>query len=157
MEEESSLQKRLVLEPIGWVRNSISTKQKVVWEEIESQVVIEERFSQALAGLEEFSHIIVLFWFHKKKREGIPLRVHPRGRKDMPLVGVFATRAPVRPNPVGLTVVELLERQGNTLRVRGLDAYDGTPVLDIKPYLPQSCLVEKVRVAPWVKRLWKSL
>ena len=156
MEEGSSLQKRLVLEPIGWVRNTIATSQEVIWEEIESQVVIEERFSQALEGLEEFSHIIIIFWFHKKKREGIPLRVHPQGREDMPLVGVLATRAPLRPNPIGLTIVELLERQENTLRVRGLDAYDGTPVLDIKPYLPQGHLVKKAKVAPWVQRLWES-
>jgi len=155
MEEES--QKRLVLEPIGWVRNGISDSQEVLWEEIESQVVIEDKFSQALEGLEEFSHIIVLFWLHRKKEEPPPLKIRPEMREDMPLVGVLATRAPVRPNPIGLTVVELLERQRNTLRVRGLDAYDGTPVLDIKPYLPRGDLVEKVRVAPWVKRLWESL
>lgn len=155
MEEE--LQKRLVLEPIGWVRNSITTSQDVIWEEIESQVVIVERFSEALEGIEEFSHIIVVFWLHRKKEEPSPLRIRPEMREDMPLVGVLATRAPVRPNPIGLTVVELLERQGNSLRVRGLDAYDGTPVLDIKPYLPRGDLVEKARVAPWVKRLWESL
>ena len=155
MEEESH--KRVVLEPIGWVRNSITTSQEVVWEETESQVVIEERFSDALEGLEEFSHVIVLFWLHRKKQEPPPLKIRPEMTEDMPLVGVLATRAPVRPNPIGLTVVELLERQGNTLRVRGLDAYDGTPVLDIKPYLPRGDLVEKARVAPWVKRLWESV
>ncbi len=142
----------LVCHSIGYVKNEVSPGQDVRWEEIDSQVVIDERFSEALEGLEEFSHIIVLFWLHKK-RERIPLRVHPQGREDMPLVGVLATRSPVRPNPIGLTVVELLERQGNTLCVRGLDAYDGTPVLDIKPYLPRGHLVEKARVAPWVKRL----
>ena len=154
---EDKLQKRLVLEPIGWVRNNIATSQEVVWEEIESQVVIEESFSEALEGMEEFSHIIVLFWLHRKKEEPPPLKIRPEMREDMPLVGVLATRAPVRPNPIGLTVVELLERQGNTLRVRGLDAYNGTPVLDIKPYLPRGDLVEKARIAPWVKRLWESL
>jgi len=147
----------LEVEPIGWVRNCISDSQGVTWEEIESQVVIEKRFSEALEGLEEFSHIIVLFWLHRKKEKPPPLKIRPEMREDMPLVGVLATRAPVRPNPIGLTVVELLERQGNTLRVRGLDAYDGTPVLDIKPYLPRGNLIEKVRIAPWVKRLWESL
>lgn len=150
-------QKRLVLEPIGWVRNTISDSQEVIWEEIESQVVIEDKFSEALEGLEEFSHITILFWLHRKREEPPPLKIRPEMREDMPLVGLFATRAPVRPNPIGLTVVELLERQGNTLRVRGLDAYDGTPVLDIKPYLPRGDRVEKVRVAPWVRRLWESL
>ncbi len=140
MEEE--LEKGLVVNPIGWVRNSIATSQEVIWEEIESQVVIEESFSEALEGIEEFSHIIVLFWLHRKREEPPPLKIRPEMREDMPLVGVLATRAPVRPNPIGLTVVELLGRQGNTLRVRGLDAYDGTPVLDIKPYLPRGDLVK---------------
>ena len=147
----------LVCHPIGYIENEVSPGQDVRWDEIESQVVIEDKFAEALEGLEEFSHIIVLFWLHRKKEEPPPLKIRPEMREDMPLVGVLATRAPVRPNPIGLTVVELLERQGNTLRVRGLDAYDGTPVLDIKPYLPRGDLVEKVRVAPWVKRLWESL
>lgn len=147
----------LICHPIGYVKNEISPGQDVRWEEIDSQVVIEESFSEGLEGLEEFSHIIVLFWLHRKKEEPPPLKIRPEMREDMPLLGVLATRSPVRPNPIGLTVVELLERQGNTLRVRGLDAYDGTPVLDIKPYLPRGDLVEKVRVAPWVKRLWESL
>jgi tRNA-Thr(GGU) m(6)t(6)A37 methyltransferase TsaA len=95
----------LVLEPIGWVRNDIFDSLDVTWEEIESQVVMEERFAEALEGLEEFSHIIVIFWLHKKKEESPPLKIHPEQREDMPLVGVFAPRAPVRPNPIGLTVV----------------------------------------------------
>lgn len=146
----------LEVEPIGWVRNDISDSQDVTWEEIESQVVIEERFSEALEGLEEFSHIIVIFWLHKKKEESPPLKVRPEQREDMPLVGVFATRAPVRPNPIGLTVVELLERQENTLRVRGLDAYDGTPVLDIKPYLPQGDHIPETKIPEWLRRLWET-
>jgi len=147
----------LVCQPIGYVKNEVSPGQDVRWEEIESQVVIEDKFAEALEGLEEFSHIIVLFWLHREREEPSPLKIQPEMREDMPLVGVLATRAPVRPNPIGLTVVELLERQGNTLRVQGLDAYNGTPVLDIKPYLPRGDLVEKARVAPWVKRLWESL
>ncbi len=146
----------LEVDAIGWVRNGIADSQDVTWEEIDSQIVIEERFLEALEGLEEFSHIIVIFWLHKKKREVIPLTVHPQGREDMPLVGVFATRAPMRPNPIGLTVVQLLERQGNTLRVRGLDAYDGTPVLDIKPYLPQGDYIPEAKIPEWLRRLWES-
>ena len=146
----------LEVEPIGWVRNSISDSKDVTWKETESQIVIEERFAEALEGIEEFSHIVVIFWFHRKKREGIPLRVHPRGRKDMPLVGIFATRAPVRPNPIGLTVVPLLERRGNTLRVRGLDAYDGTPLLDLKPYLLRGDHIPEPGVPGWLRRLWEN-
>jgi tRNA (adenine37-N6)-methyltransferase len=62
------------------------------------------------------------------------LKIHPRGRTDMPLVGLYATRTNLRPNQIGLTVVELLKVEGSTLTVRGLDAYDGSPVLDVKPY-----------------------
>jgi len=145
----------LEVEPIGWVKNDISDAQEVIWEEIESQVVIEERFSEALDGIEEFSHIIVLFWLHRKE-ESPPLKIRPEMREDMPLVGVLATRAPVRPNPIGLTVVELLERQGNTLRVRGLDAYDETPVLDIKPYLPRGDSIPEAKIPEWLGRLWES-
>jgi tRNA-Thr(GGU) m(6)t(6)A37 methyltransferase TsaA len=76
------------------------------------------------------------------------LKVHPRGRMDMPLLGVFATRTNMRPNPIGLTLVELLKVEGKTLTVRGLDAFNGTPILDIKPFDPWD-MVEKARVPDW--------
>jgi len=83
------------------------------------------------------------------------MKVHPRGREDMPLLGVFATRTSRRPNPVGLTLVELLKVEGNVLTVRGLDAFDGTPVLDIKPF-DQRDMVEGARVPEWWMRLEKE-
>lgn len=67
-------------------------------------------------------------------KERKKMKVHPRGRRDMPLLGVFVTRTPYRPNPIGLTLVELLKVEGNVVTVRGLDAFDGTPILDIKPF-----------------------
>jgi tRNA-Thr(GGU) m(6)t(6)A37 methyltransferase TsaA len=76
------------------------------------------------------------------------LKVHPRGRIDMPLLGVFATRTNLRPNPIGLTLVELLKVEGTTLTVRGLDAFDGTPILDIKPFDSWDN-AEKARVPDW--------
>jgi tRNA-Thr(GGU) m(6)t(6)A37 methyltransferase TsaA len=88
-----------------------------------------------LGGVESFSHLFILYWLHEisiKAKER--LKTHPRGRKDMPLLGIFATRTPYRPNPIGLTLVELLKIEGSILTVRGLDAFDGTPILDIKPY-----------------------
>ena len=100
-----------------------------------SQVVINDEFAEALNGVNEFSHMFVLFWLHGVSDEQRKiLKVHPRGRKDLPLLGVFATRTMFRPNPVGLTLVELIQVEGNVLTVRGLDAFDGTPVLDIKPF-----------------------
>jgi tRNA-Thr(GGU) m(6)t(6)A37 methyltransferase TsaA len=100
-----------------------------------SQIVVHEDRQESLAGINDFSHIFVLFWMHGIPEEKREVRmVHPRGRLDMPLLGVFATRTPFRPNPIGLTLVELLKLDDNVLTVRGLDAYNGTPVLDLKPF-----------------------
>jgi len=88
------------------------------------------------------------------KKETKILKVHPRGRTDLPLLGVFATRTAFRPNPIGLTLVELLEVKNNVLVVRGLDAFDGTPVLDIKPYGSRDMVVG-ARVPEWHKKLQK--
>jgi len=90
---------------------------------------------EALDGITGFSHLFVLFWLSQiPDEQRMIMKVHPRGRMDMPLLGVFATRTNLRPNPIGLTLVELLKVEGNTLTVRGLDAFDGTPILDIKPF-----------------------
>jgi tRNA-Thr(GGU) m(6)t(6)A37 methyltransferase TsaA len=89
------------------------------------------------------------------KEERRTMKVHPRGRMDMPLLGIFATRTPYRPNPIGLTLVELLRVEGNVVTVRGLDAFDGTPVLDIKPF-DYWDLVEDARVPEWWMRLKKE-
>ncbi|MFW9799132.1 MAG: tRNA (N6-threonylcarbamoyladenosine(37)-N6)-methyltransferase TrmO [Candidatus Thorarchaeota archaeon] len=97
-----------------------------------SRIVFKEDVVPGLEGIEEFSHIFIIFWLHKVK-DSDKILVHPGASSDQP-VGIFATRAPVRPNPIGLTVVDVVKRKGDTLWVRGLDAIDGTPVLDIKPY-----------------------
>jgi len=106
-----------------------------------------------LEGIEDFSHLNVIFWMHdipaSERRE---LKARPRGCRDMPLVGVLATRAPHRPNPIGLSLVELVERRGNILKVRGLDALDGSPVLDLKPY-DKWDRADHVRVPEWWTKL----
>ncbi len=141
----------MVLTPIGHVRNSIKEKMKHGWGSVESELVIESGFLNLLDGLEGFSHIIVLFQMHQVSGE-VPVKVHPQGREDLPLVGLFATRAPHRPNSVGVSVVKLLERNENGLGVKGLDAIDGTPILDIKPYLPKD-VVPDAQCPEWVSRL----
>jgi tRNA-Thr(GGU) m(6)t(6)A37 methyltransferase TsaA len=148
--------KVLELRPIGHVENRVKPGEQVPWEDIDSQIVIDHEWSEALEGLEEFSHIIVIFWLDRPKDEDkeMPLKIHPEAKEDMPVVGLFATRTPYRPNPIGLTTVELLAREDNTLRVRGLDAYDGTPVLDIKPYLTCGDMKLKASVAEWCHELW---
>jgi len=147
----------ITLEPIGIVRNGITQHLTRGWEEVVSEIIVEERWSEALEGIEDFSHIIVLFWMHQLPREGRRVtKTHPRGRPDLPLVGIFATRSPRRPNPIGLVVVRLLERRGNLLRVKGLDALDGSPVLDLKPYLSQGDRIGRSRVPGWIKKLWSE-
>ena len=127
-------QSEIFLKPIGVVRtiavgDEVKDKTKI------SRIVIRNELAEALEGVDGFSHMFVLFWLHKipeEKRK--TLKVHPRGRRDLPLLGILATRTMLRPNPIGLTLVELVKIEGNILTVRGLDAFDGTPVLDIKPF-----------------------
>ena len=140
--------------PIGIVRR-LNPDEDIKDKSLISKIVIDEGFSQALDGIEDFSHIFVIFWMHQiTANEKTVLHVHPRGRSDVPLVGVFATRSPRRPNPVGLTLVELVERDANVLWVKGLDAFDETPVLDIKPYDDWDS-VGDFKVPEWLKRLNK--
>jgi len=129
-----SSHEEIVLKPIGVVRtpsvgDEVKDKTRI------SQIVIRDDLAAALEGIDDFSHLFVLFWLHEISNEKQKtLKVHPRGRKDLPLLGVFATRTMLRPNPIGLTLVELVKAEGNVLTVRGLDAFDGTPVLDVKPF-----------------------
>lgn len=120
----------------------------------EALIVIDEAWADALEGIEEFSHVWVLWWFDQSTPPDSP-RVHPEGRPEMPLVGLFATRSPRRPNPLALTAVGLEGRQGNRLRVQGLDARDGTPVLDIKPYLRRGDRIPEATMPAWLERLWR--
>jgi tRNA-Thr(GGU) m(6)t(6)A37 methyltransferase TsaA len=119
-----------------------------------SRIEIFEEYEPALLGVEGFSHLIILYWMHKlQEGERALLKVRPKGRQDLPLVGVFASRSRARPNPIGLTVVELVGRSGRELIVRGLDALDGSPVIDIKPYIPRSDRPSHARVPDWVGKL----
>ena len=129
----TSLEK-IVLNPIGYVK-TIAVGEEVKDKASISQIILREELTDGLDGLSGFSHLFVLFYLNEvTSSQRKTLKVHPRGRQDMPLTGVFATRTMIRPNPIGLTLVELVQVEGNVLVVRGLDAYDGTPVLDLKPY-----------------------
>ena len=147
----------ITLEPIGVVRNGIAeAHHDTPWPEIESSVILQDRWSEALEGLEEFSHIWVIFYFDRMTAEYAP-RVRPMRRKDLPLVGVLATRSPQRPNRIGMSVVELLQVRGSTLHVRGLEALDGSPVLDINPYIAHRDALANTRTGEWVVRFWSTL
>ena len=141
--------REIVIRPIGVVRNQFVELVPQGWESSASELHVESTWAEALDGIEEFSHIIVLFWLDRIDGEPT-LRIHPKGRADTPLVGLFSTRTPRRPNLIGLATVRLLERRGNILRVEGLDALDGSPVLDLKPYLARNDLVEGATMPDWV-------
>jgi len=146
-------QPEIVLKPVARVKNDIKEVKRRSWKEIHSEIIMEPGFESAIDGLEEFSHIVVLVWLHRSPQwEPSMSRIRPQMRPELPLVGIFATRSPVRPNPLGLAVVRLVERKGNILRVVGLDAIDGTPVLDIKPYFPGDN-DNAAKVPEWVPKL----
>ncbi|MDA4134457.1 MAG: tRNA (N6-threonylcarbamoyladenosine(37)-N6)-methyltransferase TrmO [Thaumarchaeota archaeon] len=126
----------VAMRPIGFVRTTADEKEiHANRRNVVSEVVLEGRLAPALRGIEAYSHVVVLFWMDQvTEEERERLTTHPRHRDDLPRVGIFAVRMRSRPNPIGLSVVELIGRRKNVLKVRGLDALDGTPVLDVKPY-----------------------
>jgi tRNA-Thr(GGU) m(6)t(6)A37 methyltransferase TsaA len=118
-----------------------------------ASIEVFRQYEEALLGLDEFSHIAVLFWFHKNdtphKRH--TLQVHPRGNRKNPLRGIFATRSPVRPNLIGLSTCKIMSVTKSRIKVDGIDAFDGTPVLDIKPCTSARDLEVEVRVPDLVE------
>lgn len=145
-------QEKVVMNPIGFVKteavgDEVKDKSRI------SQIILNDELVSALEGITGFSHLFVIFWMSQIPLEKrMTLKVHPRGRMDMPLLGVFATRTNLRPNPIGLTLVELLKVEGNTLTVHGLDAFDGTPILDIKPFDSWDA-AKAARVPEWWAKL----
>jgi len=123
-----------------------------------SELVIDSSLDGILDGIENFSHLLVLYWAHLVDEGGRSIvRVHPMGRKDLPLVGIYASCSPARPNPVCAMVVRLLERKGNILKVQGLDAIDGSPLIDIKPFNPGYYAAENVTVADWMAQIYQEI
>ncbi|WP_048078511.1 tRNA (N6-threonylcarbamoyladenosine(37)-N6)-methyltransferase TrmO [Desulfurococcus mucosus] len=153
----------IVLKPIGYVRTSLRDEEiRSVFDRssVRGYIEVLPEYSQGLRGLEGFSHVIIIAYLHKVPYEArSTLLVKPRrlvklGLKpeELPEVGVFATDSPHRPNPIALTIVELEKIEEDRLYVRGLDLYDGTPVLDIKPYDKGRSIVG-FRIPEWLRRL----
>jgi tRNA-Thr(GGU) m(6)t(6)A37 methyltransferase TsaA len=142
----------VTLRPIGVVRNRVKQPMGEGWADVESRIVLRPELAEALLGLDGYSHVWVLFWPHQIPEEvrGSKPQLHPRDDPANPLQGVLATRAQIRHNPILLSAVPLLKVEGNVLRVRGLDAVDGSPVLDIKPYIPHHDSLPDARVPRWV-------
>jgi tRNA (adenine37-N6)-methyltransferase len=143
------------LEPIGFVRSPVKAtpKPEYDWSGVVSEIVIEPKYAAGLDGLERYSHVIVIFWADKATdKSKMALRVRYRGDPALPEVGVFASRSPYRPNSICLKVAHLLGVTDNILRLEGLDAYDGSPVLDIKPFIPDNDAPPDASVPPWNRK-----
>ncbi|MFB5649099.1 SAM-dependent methyltransferase [Leptospira wolffii] len=143
---------------IATVSNSRTETEDDYWAEIVSEIRLEEDIpSETLDGIEAFSHLEIIYLFHKAF--GAPLVLgseHPRENKKWPKVGIFAQRKKNRPNHLGATIVELLRRDGKTLLVKYLDAIDGTPVLDIKPVMREFLPLSGVDQPDWSRELMQN-
>jgi tRNA (adenine37-N6)-methyltransferase len=146
----------VMIEPIGWVHSPRAEPTDDDWESITSTVVLDsERFAvDVVLGLQEFSHVEVVFLFDRVDPDDVQTAArHPRGNPDWPRVGIFAQRAKGRPNRIGTTVCRLLSVEGLTLTVHALDAIDGTPVVDVKPYMVEFGPRGEVRQPAWSHQL----
>ena len=144
----------LTMTPIGYVRGGRAEVEDDAWGSVTARIELDGFAADALLALDDFSHVEVLFVFDRVDPDGVCRGARrPRGRADWPLVGIFAQRAKDRPNRIGSTVCEVVAVDGTALDVRGLDAVDGTPVLDLKPYLAGFAPRGTVREPGWAREL----
>ena len=124
----------IVLTPIGFIRSPLTDRETAPRQgseaTIEGDLVVEEKYADAFLGLKAGQKIVILYWMDQADKE--VLQVHPRHDLSRPMRGVFSTRSPDRPNPISVDTVEILDIRGTVLRVRGIDALNGTPLIDIK-------------------------
>ena len=140
--ERHSMSESYYLKPVGIIRKR----------DEKASIEIFDDYTDALLGLDGFSHIVVLYWFDQndtsEKRR--VLQVHPRKDPRNPLTGVFATHSPQRPNLIGLTVCKIISIHGDSIEIEDIDALDGSPVIDIKCYIPGAVREDDVRLPDWV-------
>jgi tRNA-Thr(GGU) m(6)t(6)A37 methyltransferase TsaA len=141
---------------IGVVRNQIREHRTTGWEAVRSDIFLREDLLPAIQDIEGFSHVIVVFHMDRISERDLLLQRLPLRGENGGEIGLFATRIAVRPNPIGVAVVPVVWRRKNVLRVRGLDALNGTPVLDIKPYLPEYDSVPGATLPDWARGVTKS-
>ena len=143
--------------PIGTVHNKAKEKNDQGWGSVQSEIFIRPDLKDGLIGLGQFSHIIVVTYLHEAEFiPEKPLVRRIRGREDLPRLGIFCQRAKDRPNPIGITAVRLLGVSDDTVTVSGLDAIDGTPVLDIKPYNPAFDRRDDAVVPDWMDEIMRT-
>jgi tRNA-Thr(GGU) m(6)t(6)A37 methyltransferase TsaA len=146
------------MEPIGRVNSPRTTKDDDNWGDVVSTITLSQGIPlETLNGIESFSHIEITFHMHEVRPESICRSSrHPRDNEDWPVMGIFAQRGSGRPNRIGHTIVKLVKHAGRVLTVQGLDAVDGTPVLDIKPVFKELLPREPVTEPEWVQELMKN-
>lgn len=143
----------IVMKPIGYVKCDVTNRKDTSWGDNTAAIVLEDEYCTGLEGLQDFSHVIILYHLDQANYDREKhLQRRPQNREDMPLVGIFSQRGKDRPNQIGMTSVQIVAVEDNTLIVQGLDAIDGTPVLDIKPYYPVYDQKD-ASVPEWVDRL----
>ena len=142
---------------IGTVHSPVKEGTDQHWGKVIAEIHLLPKYGAGVQGLTEFSHLLVLFFMHQSSFDlSKDLIRRPRGRKDMPLLGIFSQRAKHRPNPIGVTAVKLLGIQDNVLMVQGLDAIDGTPVIDLKPYVPLFDSASDAVIPAWIDTLMRD-
>lgn len=147
----------IVLKPLAFVQNNRTGQSDDFWGGITSVIELAPGVpEEAFDGIEGFSHLEVIFYFDQADPARAVFKYHPRGNKNWPEVGIFAQRKKDRPNALGLTVAELIKREGNKIWVKYLDAIDGTPILDIKPVIREFLPPGETRQPAWCAELMKD-
>jgi tRNA-Thr(GGU) m(6)t(6)A37 methyltransferase TsaA len=149
---------KIRITPIGVVRNQRESLEDDYWGGITSRIVLEDEIPEdSLEGIDSYSHLEIIFYFHKVNQSQIILgREHPRENVNWPKVGIFAQRKKSRPNLIGTTIVKLIKREGRTIYVTYLDAINETPVIDIKPVFKEFLPQKEVFQPEWSKELMKN-
>lgn len=145
------------LKPIAKVKNSRTEPIDDHWEAVIAEIELADHLpTEAFENISDFSHLEIVYYFDKVKSQDIVFSGRPRGNPNYPVTGIFAQRKKDRPNTIGLCTVELLEHTGRTIKVKFLDAIDGTPVLDIKPVFREFQPKHQIRQPDWVADLMKN-
>ena len=149
---------KIELHPIAFVNSSRKIMEDDNWGNVISEIVLTDEYTEeSLQGIESFSHVEIVFYFDKVSDSEINVNArHPRNNPQFPLVGIYAQRGKNRPNKIGLCIAKIIERKGKRLIVKGLDAIDNTPILDIKPVMNEFLPTEKVCQPQWATDLMKN-
>lgn len=140
------------IEPIGFVSSAEHDVARQDWSRVRSQIRLRDGLEAALLGLEDYSHVIVVGWLDQIPHElRERLQAYPAGDERLPLQGALALRGGARPNPIAVTACRLERIEGGTLHLEGLDLVDGTPVLDVKPYIAYYDAVPKAKLPKWAR------